>query len=43
MRFPRNPVPIALAFLIAFWLGRNHAAPYIHLLLTKLGSLLAHL
>jgi hypothetical protein len=43
MRFPRNPIPIILAFLVAFWLGRNHAAPYIHLLLTDVGHLLEHL
>jgi hypothetical protein len=43
MRTPRNPFPVILAFLVAFWLGRNHAAPYIHMLLSSIGHLLEHL
>jgi len=43
MRFPRNPLPVILVFLIAFWLGRNHAAPYIHAVLVHLGNSLTHL
>jgi len=43
MRVPRNPLPLILIFLLAFWLGRNHAGPYIHLLLVHLGNALAHL
>lgn len=42
-RFSRNPLPIILVFLLAFWLARNSAGPYIHLLLVKIGHGLEHL
>ena len=41
MRVPRNPIPVVIAFLIAFWLARNGAAAYIHLVLVKIGHALA--
>ena len=43
MRFPRNPVPVILAFLLAFYLARNSAGPYVHLALVKIGHALEHL
>jgi hypothetical protein len=42
-RFSRNPLPLILVFLLAFWLARNSAGPYIHLLLVKIAHSLEHL
>jgi hypothetical protein len=42
-RFSRNPIPAILAFLLAFWLARNSAGPYIHLLIVKIAHGLEHL
>jgi hypothetical protein len=42
-RMPRNPIPVILAFLLAFWLARNSAGPYVHLILTKIGHGLEHI